>query len=142
MGWKIFAICMVLANCVGLISMAIGNSQATQLDYIGSFFGPVAAVFLLFYSFNILAFDIKVLQITNKIMSLYFVFEFLRIVWKSYALFQALHPAYVISAIAITILINGAMWLAVNRYCRGLTVGARPSSEPVGLTSWNSKGTK
>ena len=121
MKWKLFAISMGVANCLGIVVIFGDSEYPSIFQYFDYSIGLLAAVILILYAFNIAILDLRVLSILSKIMSGYFVLTITSMFWKAYWMLGTIPVAYILLSILIAAAINVLMWIAVWRYCSGLT---------------------
>jgi hypothetical protein len=121
MKWKLFAVSMGIANCIGIVAIFMGSEYPRIFQYLEYSIGLLAAVILIFYAFNIVLLDVKVLSVLSKLMNAYFVLMVTSIFWKAYWMLGEIPLVYILLAMAIATAVNVFTWLAVWRYCSGST---------------------
>ncbi|MGO7324380.1 hypothetical protein ACCS95_37570 [Rhizobium ruizarguesonis] len=121
MKWKLFAVSMGVANCLGIAVIFVESEYPGIFQYFDYSIGLLAAVILILYAFNIAILDLRVLSILSKIMNGYFVLTITSMFWKAYWMLGKIPLAYILLSILIAAAINVLMWIAVWRYCSGLT---------------------
>ncbi|WP_431324428.1 hypothetical protein [Rhizobium sp. YTU87027] len=123
MGWKIIAVCSALSFAFGVFDYIAGNSSFGLVDFIVTLFHMGGAIILVFYAFNIVVLDAKLLSGFSIIFTAYVLVQITYALWVAFPLIanarSHMYAAGVIIPLSVIIILDILTWIAVRRYSKG-----------------------